>query len=102
LLHNFDPDLGLTFLNERWSQSREQKGIVWVPEGVAGEVSRDMEGRVGIGSEVLLKELGWKTGKGNGSGRMKQGSREEKEEAKAERKKFKKAKPEKKESEKRG
>jgi hypothetical protein len=67
---------------------------VWVPENVAGEVSRDMEGRVGIGSEVLLKELGWKTGKGNG--------RREKEEAKAERKKFKKAKPEKKESEKRG
>jgi hypothetical protein len=66
-----------------------------VPEDVAGEVSRDMEGRVGIGSEVLLKELGLKTGKGNGR-------REKKEEAKAERKKFKKAKPEKKESEKRG
>ena len=60
-----------------------------VLEDMAGGVSREMEGRVEIGSEVLLKELGWKTGKGNGSGRMKQGSgREKKEEAKAERKKF--------------
>jgi lysophospholipid acyltransferase (LPLAT)-like uncharacterized protein len=56
---------------------------------MAAEVSREMEGRVGIGSEDLLKELGWKTVKGSGSGRMKQGSRrEKKEEAKAERKKF--------------
>jgi len=55
---------------------------------MTAEVSREMEGRVGIGRDVLLNKLGWKTGKGNGSGRMKQGSGREKEEAKAERKKF--------------
>jgi hypothetical protein len=68
---------------------------------MAGEVSREIDDWVEIGSGVLLKELGWKTGKGNGSGGMKQGSRREKqEEAKAERKKSKEAKAEKKKSKK--